>query len=67
MALLATSLPDGIMVKTFEDRMVSSGHTDLLTRSNEPESQSRLSRMLQLRGNRNHPTEIISFYRLESS
>lgn len=23
MALLATSLPDGIMVKTFEDRMVS--------------------------------------------
>lgn len=24
MALLATSLPDGIMVKTFEDRMASS-------------------------------------------
>ena len=24
MVLLATSLPDGIMVKTFEDRMVSS-------------------------------------------
>lgn len=24
MALLATSLPDGIMVKTFEDRMVGS-------------------------------------------
>lgn len=24
MALLATSLPDGIMVKTFEDRMVRS-------------------------------------------
>lgn len=26
MALLATSLPDGIMVKTFEDRMVSVSH-----------------------------------------
>lgn len=25
MALLATSLPDGIMVKTFEDRMVGFG------------------------------------------
>lgn len=32
MALLATSLPDGIMVKTFEDRMVSSQHLRVLTR-----------------------------------
>lgn len=29
MALLATSLPDGIMVKTFEDRMVSALHNKM--------------------------------------
>ncbi|NXD10636.1 UBE2O enzyme, partial [Nothocercus nigrocapillus] len=31
MALLATSLPDGIMVKTFEDRMASFGTRDLFS------------------------------------
>lgn len=30
MALLATSLPDGIMVKTFEDRMVGFHVTDVV-------------------------------------
>lgn len=34
MALLATSLPDGIMVKTFEDRMVSFLLIPLLKKEN---------------------------------